>query len=215
MVSVELEHLTGLILAGGRAERMAGRDKGLLSLAGEPLVAHVLRRLQPQVADVLISANRHLESYRRFGCRVVADAEPERFAGPLAGLLAAMRVACTPYLLTVPCDSPLLPLNYARRMQETLAAANADVAVARFEGSWQPVFALVPVGLQNDLVGYLASARGGVGQWLQRYRPVAVEFFQDSFGFAFANVNTPADLAQLEAVWRDRGAAVAAEEVAP
>jgi len=74
--------LTGVVLAGGRAERMGGRDKGLLSLAGEPLVAHVIRRLQPQVVEVLIGANRNLDAYRRFGCRVIQDGERERFRGP-------------------------------------------------------------------------------------------------------------------------------------
>ncbi|MBL8252652.1 MAG: molybdenum cofactor guanylyltransferase, partial [Candidatus Competibacter sp.] len=152
--------LTGVVLAGGRAERMGGRDKGLLSLAGEPLVAHVIRRLQPQVVEVLIGANRNLDAYRRFGCRVIQDGERERFQGPLAGVLAAMLAAGTRYLLTAPCDSPWLPPDYAQRMRQALEHQRADLAVAFFKGFWQPMFALVPVALWDDLASYLAGGEG-------------------------------------------------------
>lgn len=191
--------LTGLLLAGGRAQRMAGRDKGLLSLAGKPLIAHVLERLQPQVNQVLISANRNLDRYRRFGWPVLADAEPGQFKGPLAGVLAAMQVARTPYLLTVPCDCPLLPTDYAQRLWEARVCAHTDVAVACWSGAWQPVFALVPVSLRDDLALFLAAGEGGVARWLLRHRPVAVEFPEDSAWFA--NLNAPEDLARMEAAW--------------
>lgn len=191
--------VTGVLLAGGRAERMGGRDKGLLPLAGEPLVAHGVRRLKPQVAELLISANRHLESYRRFGCRVVADGVDERFRGPLAGMLAALRVATTPYVLTAPCDSPLLPSDYAARMLAALAEARAVASVAWGEECWQPVFALVSVGLRDDLAAWLAAGEGGAGRWLQRHRPARVTF-PDEPGW-WRNVNTPEELARLAAEW--------------
>ena len=191
--------LTGVILAGGRAERMDGRDKGLLPLAGEPLVAHVIRRLRGQVQEVVISANRHLESYRRFGCRVVQDSDGERYQGPLAGMLAAMRAAETPHVLTAPCDSPSLPADYARRMGEALARERASVAVAFFEGVWQPVFALLPVGLQDELAGALAAGERNVGRWLRRQGAVAASFSDRAA--LFQNVNTPEELSRLDAVW--------------
>ena len=191
--------LTGVVLAGGRAERMGGRDKGLLSLAGEPLVAHVIRRLQPQVVEVLIGANRNLDAYRRFGCRVIQDGERERFQGPLAGVLAAMLAAGTRYLLTAPCDSPWLPPDYAQRMRQALERQRADLAVAFFKGFWQPMFALVPVALWDDLASYLAGGEGSATRWLQRHQPAPVEFPDESA--LFDNVNTPADLSRLESAW--------------
>lgn len=191
--------VTGVLLAGGRAERMGGRDKGLSLLAGEPLVAHAVRRLKPQVAELLINANRHLETYQRFGCRVISDGAEERFRGPLAGMLAALRAATMPWVLTAPCDSPLLPPNYAARMLAALEKAGAVASVACGEGCWQPVFALVSVGLCADLAAWLASGQGGVGRWLQRHRPVPVEF--PDRPELFRNANTPEELARLEAEW--------------
>lgn len=191
--------VTGVLLAGGRAERMGGRDKGLLPLAGEPLIAHAVRRLKPQVAELLISANRHLETYQRFGCRVISDGVEERFRGPLAGMLAALRVVATPWVLTAPCDSPRLPPDYAARMLAALEKAGMVASVACGEGRRQPVFALVSVGLRDDLAAWLANGQGGVGRWLQRHRPVPVEF-PDRPGL-FRNINTPEELARLEAEW--------------
>ncbi len=189
--------ITGVILAGGRAERMGGRDKGLLPLAGESLIAHGVRRLRPQVAELLISANRHQECYGQFGCRVISDALDCRFRGPLAGMLAALDAARTPYLLTAPCDSPLLPPDYAQRMQAALARESASVSVAFGEGNWQPMFALLPVALRNDLGQWIAEGQGGAGRWLQRHRPAPVEFAD--WPMLFRNVNTPEELARLEA----------------
>ena len=195
--------VTGVLLAGGRAERMGGRDKGLLPLAGEPLITHGVRRLRPQVAELLISANRHQEVYRTFGCRVVGDDSGMQFRGPLAGMLAAMEVAETPYLLTAPCDSPLLPPNYAQRMWVALEQQGALVSVAFGERCWQPVFALLPITLRDDLRQWIAEGQGGVGRWLQRHQPAQVEF--TDWPAMFLNVNTPEELARLEAELTIRG----------
>ncbi len=201
--------LTGVVLAGGRAERMGGRDKGLLALAGEPLVAHAVRSLRPQVAEVLISANRNLEAYRRFGCRVVRDEEPERYRGPLAGILAALRAAGTAYVLTAPCDSPVLPPDYARRMIGALEREGAALAVAFHAGFWQPVFALLPVALRDDLASYLATGEGDAGRWLRRHRPARAEF-PDALA-PFRNLNTPEELSRLESGWAVAGKPALAE----
>lgn len=198
MTTSPQQHVTGVILAGGRAERMGGRDKGLVLLAGEPLIAHSVRRLRPQVAELLISANRNLEVYQSLGCRVVRDGD-SLFRGPLAGILAALHAATTPYLLTAPCDSPLLPSDYAQRMLLTLEQKQATVSVAYGEEHWQPMFALLPVGLCEDLAVYLASGEGNAGRWLQRHQPVAVKFPDEPT--LFRNVNTLEELASLEADW--------------
>ena len=192
--------VTGVLLAGGRAERMGGRDKGLLPLADEPLITHGVRRLRPQVAELLISANRHHDVYRGYGCRVIADDPSLRFRGPLAGVLAALRAAETPYLLTAPCDSPWLPADYAQRMLAALERERVTVSVAYGEGCWQPVFALLPVTLRDDLAAWLAVGEGGAGRWLRRHRPARVEFADRPM--LFRNVNTPEELALLEAAWR-------------
>ena len=197
--------VTGVLLAGGRAERMGGRDKGLLPLAGEPLITQGVRRLKPQVAELLISANRHLERYQQFGCRVVSDGEGEQFRGPLAGMRAALGAATTPWVLTAPCDSPRLPPDYAARMWAARMDAGTVASVAYGEGCWQPVFALVSVRLRDDLAAWLAAGKGGVGRWLQRHRPARVEF--PNWPALFRNVNTPEELARLEAEWTSRAGA--------
>lgn len=191
--------LTGVLLAGGRAEWMGGRDKGLLPLAGEPLIAHGVRRLRPQVAELLINANRHQAVYQTYGCRVIGDRQDQHFRGPLAGVLAALDAAETPYLLIAPCDSPLLPLDYAARMWAALERERATASVAYGEDRWQPVFALLSVTLRDDLAAWLATGEGGVGRWLRRHRPARVEFAD--WPALFRNINTPEDLARLEADW--------------
>ncbi|NJN46445.1 MAG: NTP transferase domain-containing protein, partial [Candidatus Competibacteraceae bacterium] len=107
--------MTGVILAGGRAQRMGGQDKGLLLLAGQPMAAHVISRLRPQVGELLINANRHESAYQQLGC-AGSERRNDHFLGPLAGMLAAISATANPYVLSVPCDSPLLPIDYAQRM---------------------------------------------------------------------------------------------------
>ena len=122
------EHITGLLLAGGRGMRMGGADKGLQLLHDEPLAAHVLKRLAPQTGALLISANRHPEAYSAlgapFGATVVADTLAG-FPGPLAGLLTGLRAAGTAYVLSAPCDSPWLPDDLAEpRFSEPVSYAS-------------------------------------------------------------------------------------------
>lgn len=198
-VATARSQLTGVLLAGGQGTRMGGGDKGLLPLAGKPLIAHGIRRLRPQVAELLISANRCLEQYRAFGYRVLSDAPAWRFRGPLAGLLAAMETAATPYVVSAPCDAPRLPLDYAARLWTAAQDAGALTGVACVAGCWQPVYALAAVSLRADLTAWLAAGEGGVGRWLRRQQPVVVEFGDD--GPAWDNLNTPEQLARLEAEW--------------
>jgi molybdopterin-guanine dinucleotide biosynthesis protein A len=195
--------MTGLVLAGGRGTRMGGLDKGLQPLAGEPLARHAAKHLAPQVATLLISANRHLDDYERlgepFGARVIQDAEDD-FPGPLAGLLAGLRAAPTELLLCVPCDTPGLPDNLAARLVAALDGAQADIAMASTcdsEGNARlhPVVAVVRTTLADDLAAYLHTGERKVRTWYARHKHIEVPFEDER---AFYNANSLHDLADLE-----------------
>lgn len=185
--------ISGLILAGGRATRMGGVDKGLVEYRARTLIEHVLERLQPQVAGMLISANRNLERYRAFGVPVLPDdgAGPEPFPGPLAGMLAGLRACPTPWLAVVPCDAPLLPINLVSHLAEALVAPRA---VAAYVGDRiEPMFCLLHVGLADDLAQTLAQGERRAETWLRQIGAAPAKFMHDE---PFANFNT---LQQLQA----------------
>ena len=188
--------ITGLVLAGGRGSRMGGVDKGLQRWQDEPLARQVLRRLQPQVGTLLLNANRNLEHYRTWGLPVVADAAPRHYAGPLAGFLAGLAVCTTPYLLTVPCDSPLLPADLAARLGAGLCAAHARIAMPRAGGRLQPVFCLLDTSLRDDLQAFVRAGGSKIDLWTARH-PTAIVDFDDAR--AFENINTRDDLQRLTA----------------
>ncbi|MBK1730139.1 molybdenum cofactor guanylyltransferase [Halorhodospira halophila] len=173
---------------------MGARDKGLVPLAGRPLVAHVLDRLAPQVGAVRINANRHAARYRALGVPVDGDCHPGGL-GPLAGIASALAHARSERVLVVPCDAPLLPGDMAPRLTAALEAAGADGAVARLGGRLQPVYALLHRGLAADLDAALAAGERRVHAWLGRHRVAAADF--DDRSAAMVNVNTPEDLAQV------------------
>lgn len=192
--------ITGLILAGGQGRRMDGLDKGLQPLNGQPLIAHVLARLTPQVGPLLISANRHVDQYSAFGFDVIGDGNDE-FNGPMAGLLAGLRAARTPWLLCVPCDAPGLPLDLAARLT---TAAKDDVDVV-FPVSGpdsapqkQPTFCLLRPRLQDDLAKHLAQGGRKLDAWLRAQSHIALRFDHPDDADAFFNANSLADLRQLE-----------------
>lgn len=192
-MSIESTHgITGLVLAGGLGSRMGGLDKGLQSLVGKPLVAHVIERLAPQVGPLLISANRSREAYRAFGFPVLGD-DIRGFAGPLAGVHAGLKVCTTPLLATVPCDSPFIPADLVARLREGLDRATASAAVARTADGLQPVFALMRRDVLTDLESFLATGGRGIQAWLERVPCTAVDF-EDAAGFA--NINTLEELAE-------------------
>ena len=183
--------ITGVILAGGAGRRMGGVDKGLQELNGQPLVQRVLVRLAPQVDSVLISANRNRERYAGFGCPVLGDTIPG-YAGPLAGLQAALAHAGTPLLVSAPCDSPFLPADLVARLRAALEAKAADLAVARAGGRVHRAFCLLRRELLPGLDAFLASGERRVGLWHASLKVVEVDF--DDEAEAFANVNTLEDL---------------------
>lgn len=188
--------ISGLVLAGGLARRMGGLDKGLVMLAGKPLIEHVLQGLEPQVGPVLVNANRNLDQYARYGYPVVSDTL-EGYLGPLAGALSALRVISTEFLLTVPCDSPLVAPDLARCMYRALTSQRADLAVAHDGQRQQPVFLLLRRGLAADLQAYLAAGERKIDRWFARHRLAEADLSHrpDSF----INVNEPEERQRLEA----------------
>lgn len=187
--------VTGLVLAGGLGRRMGGVDKGLVELDGKPMVAHVLARLAPQVDSVLINANQNIDRYATFGPPVVPD-RIEGFAGPLAGLHAGLSAASTPLLVTVPCDSPFLPLDLVERLRAALDAAHAQLAVARTGDQAQPVFSMVRREVLDDLAQFLADGGRKIDAWYARLKVVEVAF--DDEADAFANINTREELSGFQ-----------------
>ncbi len=188
--------ITGVVLAGGRARRLGGIEKGLLEWRGRPLVAYAIDALRAVADPVLISANRHLGRYAAFGCPVITDAGVD-FAGPLAGLLSGMESATTPYLMTVPCDSPKITGPLLARLVSTMLVQDSDIAVAHDGERLHPTFMLVKRELRIDLEHFLGSGERKVSLWLARHR-LAIADYRES-PEVFVNINTPEDLADLQA----------------
>lgn len=187
--------LSVVILAGGRATRMNDVDKGLVLLQNKPLIAHVIARLQPQVDEILINANREIAQYQAFSYTVLQD-ENADFIGPLAGFSLGLQHAKYDYVLTVPCDSPLLPLNLVERLYNSMAESRMDIAVASSDGNTHPVFCLMKKSVLPSLMEYLASGERKVSAWQKSQKYIEVDFSDRAD--AFINLNTFEDLKALE-----------------
>lgn len=186
--------ISSIILAGGRATRMGGIDKGLVPLQNKPLIQHVIERLSPQVDEIIINANREISQYQSFGFAVWQD-EIADFLGPLAGINLGLKHAKHDFLLTVPCDSPLLPLDLAARLMAGLIENNADIAVAACNGESQPVFCLCKKSVAKSLDDYLSNGGRKVSIWQNSQKTIKVDFSDSSD--AFVNLNTFAELVAL------------------
>ena len=197
-MSIPLEDITGVVLAGGRGSRMGGVDKGLQNHRGMSLALHALMRLQPQVGTVMINANRNLGAYEAMGAPVWPDAMPDH-PGPLAGLLTGLEHCETPYLVSVPCDTPHFPTDLVTRLGAALVQTDAEIAMAAApeEGTLrtQPVFCLLKADLLGSLVAYLQSGQRKIDRWTGLHRCAVVEFDDAQ---AFFNANTLAELQQLQ-----------------
>ncbi len=198
MPSIDKQDITGLILAGGRGSRMGGVDKGLQNHLGIPMAMHALMRLGPQVEHVLINANRNLGAYDAFGVPVWPDALPDQ-PGPLAGFLTGLERCETPYLVTVPCDTPNFPEDLVARLADALVENDADIAMAATRTDdgvqVQPVFCLMKATLMESLVQFTQSGQRKIDKWTARHRCVEV-LFDDAP--AFFNANTAEELRQLQ-----------------
>lgn len=189
--------ITGMILAGGEGRRMGGRDKGLEPFAGLPLVAHVAKRFEGRVAELMINANRNSDGYAPFANRVIEDAEGG-FKGPLMGIYSGLRAAKTPWLLVAPCDSPVLPDDLVPRMLAGIMTENGeqDIAVA-FDGErLHPVVALLRTSLADDLAAALDQGERKIDRWFARHPWCKVDM--SDCPEAFANLNTAEEKHRLE-----------------
>lgn len=198
---ISAKDITGLILAGGRAQRMGGIDKGLIPFHGKSLIESAIARLKPQVQTIVINANRSITKYATYGYPVIMDETPD-FSGPLAGFSVGLKVCKTPYLLTSPCDSPLLPNNLAERLAAEMERGDFQLVYAsskEVDGKvWsQPVFCLMRSNLKDSLDQFLQKGDLKIDRWFKELRSSTVIFDDPQ---VFANVNTPEELKRLEEV---------------
>jgi molybdopterin-guanine dinucleotide biosynthesis protein A len=210
---IDKNEVTGVILAGGRGSRMGGADKGLQNFRGMPLALYTLMRLQPQVGEVMVNANRNLAAYESFGVPVWPDGLTD-YAGPLAGFLTGLEQCETPYMVTVPCDTPLFPQDLVARLAEALEREDADIAMASAReeepgagsGSGagtqlraQPVFSLLRRDLMESLVAFTHGGGRKIDAWTAQHKTVLVPFDRPGDDpAAFFNANTLAELHRLE-----------------
>ncbi len=182
---------------------MGGADKGLQNFNGTAMALHTLLRLAPQVGEVMINANRNLAAYESFGVPVWPDGLAD-YAGPLAGFLTGLERCETPWLATVPCDTPLFPTDLVARLAAAAERENADIAMAaaREEDGQlrtQPVFCLLRTELLESLVRFTHEGGRKIDAWTAQHKTSIVAFdgAQDD-PRAFSNANTLAELRQLE-----------------
>lgn len=201
---IQPSQITGLVLAGGRGSRMGGVDKGLQPYRGVPLALATLLRLQAQVGSTMINANRNLGAYESFGVPVWPDVLPD-YAGPLAGFLTGLERCETPYLVSVPCDTPAFPDDLVERLARGLQDADAELAMPRTPPDragdagdapqLQPVFCLMKAGLLESLVRFTQDGGRKIDRWSAQHRCAVVDFPDAR---AFFNANTLAELKALE-----------------
>jgi len=196
---IERSDITGLVVAGGRATRMGGVDKGLQTFRGVPLALYAMLRLAPQVGEMIVNANRNLAAYESMGVPVWPDPLADH-QGPLAGWLAGLEHCSTPYMATVPCDAPNFPIDLVERLARALTGSDAEIATVTVtqdgDVRLQPLFSLLKTSLLESLVRYLQAGERRVDRWTILHRRVDVHF-ED--GSAFGDANTAAELQQLQA----------------
>jgi molybdenum cofactor guanylyltransferase len=200
---IEIGDITGVILAGGRGSRMGGVDKGLQNFNGMPMALHTLMRLAPQVGEAMINANRNLGAYESFGVPVWPDVLAD-YAGPLAGFLTALERCETPWMVTVPCDTPMFPQDLVGRLARAAHDQDAEIAMAaaREEDGQlrnQPVFCLLRVDLLESLVKFTHGGGRKIDAWTALHKTSVVPFNAPGDNpRAFFNANTLAELHLLE-----------------
>lgn len=193
---IDKKNITAVILAGGKGRRLEGQDKGLVNYKGKALIQHVIERIQPQVGNIVINANRNKETYESYGYPTICD-EMSDFQGPLAGFATAMKTVKTDYIVTLPCDGPALPLDLVSRMLSKLNTFNdiSNCITVAHDGEWlQPVHALIPVALIDSLEKFLANGDRKIDLWYAEHELVLVDFSDQPD--AFFNINKKEQLGE-------------------
>jgi len=191
MTTITNENVTGVVLAGGKARRMGGIDKGLIEINGQTMIQYVLDILKPQTKEILINANRNVSAYEEFGYPVITD-QLENFQGPLAGIAACMEIATSKYVCTCPCDGPLIANDLVTRLLAALKSNDNNqytIAVAHDGKRMQPVYALIDCELHTDLLNYLTSGERKIDRWYAQHNYIEADFSDRQE--CFVNINTP------------------------
>lgn len=195
-MSVSVEDITAVILAGGQGRRMGGQDKGLLEFNGKPLVEILIRELDRQSVATVINANRNLDRYRAFGLPVISD-RLEDYQGPLAGFASAMDFVDSEFILTLPCDGPSLTTDYVDRFIASQSQSGASICVA-FDGErLQPVHALIRTSLLSSLNQFLTGGDRKIDRWYALHDYLRTDF--SDCADMFRNINSPSDQQLLQA----------------
>ncbi|SFX75609.1 molybdenum cofactor guanylyltransferase MobA [Marinospirillum alkaliphilum] len=175
MSSFTPDSVTGVILAGGEGRRMGGQDKGWVEYEGQPLIHHVITRLQPQVDQLLINANRNQQAYEALGFRVIGDLQ-EGFHGPLMGILTGLQSAETEWVIFAPCDGPFLPLDLVSQLLQATRTDNTRIAVAADGERLQPVVVLLHTSLASPLQQAMQQGERKPDRWYASIGMTQVDF---------------------------------------
>ena len=198
---ISSDKVIGVLLAGGLARRMGGGDKCLRSLAGRPLLDHLIDAVKPQVDLMILNANGEAARFASYGLSVVADVI-EGYAGPLAGVLTGLEwtaenVPDATWVASLATDAPFLPGDLVARMKSAIKIEGADMACAASGGRVHPVFGLWPIGLRGDLRAAMIEENiRKIDLWTARYNLVVVEFEEEQGRDPFFNVNQPENLVE-------------------
>ncbi|SMC33697.1 molybdenum cofactor guanylyltransferase MobA [Polynucleobacter kasalickyi] len=198
MEKIDKAEITALILCGGQAQRMGGQDKGLILLRDKALVAWTIERCHNQVGQIILNANRHIEDYQQYGWPTLRDAKQD-FSGPLAGFQVGLAHSTTPYVLVMPCDTPLFPSNLAEKLADAMLQNNLECtyAVTMEDGVEQahPVFCLLKRSALESLNLFLGTGQRKIDRWFSELSHQKVLFDDPT---AFLNINTPEELMHIE-----------------
>ncbi|NYT52072.1 MAG: molybdenum cofactor guanylyltransferase [Candidatus Vesicomyosocius endoextente] len=190
MKNIVKSDITVVILAGGKSIRMNHKDKGLILFNGKPLISYVVDIVYQDVCSILISANRNISEYQRFG-EVITDSLPG-FQGPLVGILSALNKVKTKYLLVVPCDGPFINQGLVARLLKNMQQPGVNICVAMQGLKMHPTFSLVSVNLKDNLSEFLEQGNRKMSVWFESNNAKKVDF-SDQVNM-FMNLNSPKDL---------------------
>ncbi len=194
MQSLTNNNITAVILAGGQGRRMGGQDKGLIEFNGQPIIELLIAKLRRQNIDIVINANRNRSAYQQYGYPVISD-ELTDYQGPLAGFAAAMAVVRTEYILTLPCDGPLLTDDFVEIFLNNHARQQKTISVADDGERLQPVYALIKVNLLDNLKTFLKTGDRKIDRWYAGHDYARVDF--STHKNMFGNINKPEDHTKL------------------